>query len=356
MSVSEDQHFGTLTGLTCGLLLVPLSANTNKEDYYPYRKVIVPFGKVTAQSQTSDHQTVSVERLSSRTSLEYFVFILNDRLKILQSIDSPTGWLYLALLHAMTTHPLPDTYICMTGMERAFQLLNSAGCWSDEPFDSLSLKILIQIAQITPIVQYYPKNLSCSINISWCSNGLTYSTQHFGYYFLAKTIIENSQQFNFMYKSSPKNERILTVFDGKISNESLMKKLYWDYRDSYNPLARLSTEMEATILPNRATQPCCSDPEYCLQGTDYTAVCLTDDLYECGNVHLRDCSNQHWLPLNQWLSKENTLNVIWIGLLKMTDCLKTSTSADNADNIKRFDKMIDFLHYAANRVSLNPFY
>ncbi|CAF0959459.1 unnamed protein product [Adineta steineri] len=356
MRVSENQHFGTLTGLTFGLLLVPLSASKNKEDYYPYRKVIIPFGTVTARSQTSDHQTVSVERLSSRTSLEYFVFILNDRLKILQSTDSPTGWLYLALLHAMTTHPLPDQYICMTGMERAFQLLNSAGCWSDEPFNSLSLKILIQIAQITPIVHYYPKNLSCSINISWHANGLPYSTQHFGYYFLAKAIIEHSQQLKFIYKSSSNNQRMLKIFDGKTYNESLMKKLYWDYRDSYNPLARLSTEMEATLLPNRATKPYCSDLEYCLHKTDYTSVDLTDDLYNSGNVHLRDCSNQHWLPLNQWLSEENTLNIIWIGLLKMTDCLKTSTSADKDDNIKRFEKMIDFLHYIADRVSLNPFY
>ncbi|CAF1128844.1 unnamed protein product [Adineta ricciae] len=209
MRVSKNQSFGTLTGLTFGLLLSPLSANETNGDYYPYRKMIVPFGTVTAKRQTSDHQTVNVERLPSKTSLQYFVFILNDRLKVLQSTDSPTGWLYLALLHAMTTHLLPDQYTGMTGMERAFQLLNSAGCWSDEPFNSISLSILIQIAQITPIVQHYPPNLPCAVNIKWHANSVPYSAQHFGYYLLAKAILENSRQFHFMYKLSSANQHML---------------------------------------------------------------------------------------------------------------------------------------------------
>lgn len=147
-----------------------------------------------------------------------------------------------------------------------------------------------------------------------------------------------------------------SIFDGQKYNETLLKKLYWDYRDSYNPLACLSTEIEKTILPNRATKPYHLDSEYCSPSTSHSDVYLTDDLYDSGNVHPRDCSNQHWLPLNQWLSKENTLNIIWIGLLKMTDCLKTSTSADRTDMLNRFEKMIDFLHYIAERISLNPFY
>ncbi|CAF1602061.1 unnamed protein product, partial [Adineta ricciae] len=114
--------------------------------------------------------------------------------------------------------------------------------------------------------------------------------------------------------------------------------------------------MEATILSNCATESYRSDPEYCSHKTDYDEVYLADHLYESGNVHLQDCSNQHWLPLNQWLSKENALSNIWVGLLKMTDRLKTSTSTDNVDNIKRFQKLIDFLHYIANRASLKPFY
>ena len=37
------------------------------------------------------HPTVTIER--KRSTDKYFVFVLNDRLGILQSTDSPTGWL-----------------------------------------------------------------------------------------------------------------------------------------------------------------------------------------------------------------------------------------------------------------------
>ncbi|CAF1612201.1 unnamed protein product, partial [Rotaria sordida] len=173
MCVDEHQLFGTLTSLTSGLLLSPLAVNNNhKMERYPYRKLIVPFGELRSE-KTSDinQQAVIIQRSSSVSFLhQYFVFILNDRLKILQSTDSPTGWLYLALLHAMTSHPLPDQYTGMTGMERAFQLLNSAGCWSDQPFDSLSLNILSQIAAISPKVDYYPEHLTSMEKIDWNNN------------------------------------------------------------------------------------------------------------------------------------------------------------------------------------------
>ncbi|CAF3726694.1 unnamed protein product [Rotaria sordida] len=173
MCVDEHQLFGTLTSLTSGLLLSPLAVNNNhKMESYPYRKLIVPFGELRSE-KTSDinQQAVIIQRSSSVSFLhQYFVFILNDRLKILQSTDSPTGWLYLALLHAMTSHPLPDQYTGMTGMERAFQLLNSAGCWSDQPFDSLSLNILSQIAAISPKVDYYPEHLTSMEKIDWNNN------------------------------------------------------------------------------------------------------------------------------------------------------------------------------------------
>ncbi|CAF3438200.1 unnamed protein product, partial [Rotaria socialis] len=56
--------------------------------------------------------------------------------------DSPTGWLYLALLHAITSHCLPDQYTGMTGMERSFELLNSTVSWSDQPFDPIESGII----------------------------------------------------------------------------------------------------------------------------------------------------------------------------------------------------------------------
>jgi hypothetical protein len=182
MYIDENQCFGTLTGLKAGLLLSSIGADN--------RKFLVPFGQVQAKKTSSNsHQIVSIERTASISfARHYFVFSLNDRLRLLQSSDSPTGWLYLALLHAMTSNPLPDLYTQMTGMERAFQLLYSAECWTDQPLDSLSLSIALQIANISPKVEYYPTHLTCMETIQWNEQSLPYSLQHFSYYLIIKKI------------------------------------------------------------------------------------------------------------------------------------------------------------------------
>ncbi|CAF0875007.1 unnamed protein product [Rotaria sordida] len=357
MRIDKDQWLGTLTGLTHGLLLSPLQVNHDRLYHYPYRKLIVPFGTINSEiNYNMNHQIVTINRSSSKSfTHQYFVFILNDRLKIVQSTDSPTGWLYLALLHAMTSHPLPDQYTGMTGMERAFQLLNSAGCWSDQPFDEVSLNILCQIASISPKVDYYPQKTTVMEKIDWNSNGIPYSMQHFGYYLITKKLIDSSQIFNFMYPSMI-SHKMPELFQGKIYNEILLKKLYWDYRDSYNPQARLSIEMEADILGTKSMTTYHPTFNHYSHLTNNRAVRLIDDLYNNGYVDLRDCSQQHWLPLSQWLTASNNLKNIWIGLLKLTERIKTVTTDNNADNVKRLEGLLDFLHYISGKRNINPFY
>ena len=358
MCVHKDQWLGTLTGLTFGLLLSPLSVHNSRLDHYPYKKLIVPFGTVLSErnKRTNHHQTVTIDRSVVESFYhKYFVFILNDRLKILQSTDSPTGWLYLALLHAMTSHPLPDQYTGMTGMERAFQLLNSAGCWSDEPFDEVSLNILVQIASISPKASYYPEHLTCMEKLDWNANGLTYSMQHFGYYLIAKNLIDASQKFNFMYRPS-NSDTTPELFKGNKYNVMLLKNLYWSYRDSYNPIARLPIEMEADIQCVGTNIRYQHTSEHCGHVTNYSAVRLVDNLYYNGDVDLQDCSKQHWLPLSQWLTEKNSLKNIWIGLLKLVNRLKIEAAGNITDDIKRFEGLLDFLHYISGKCGTKPFY
>jgi hypothetical protein len=354
MHVEEDQWLGTLTGLQSGLLLSPIFTNKQILKRYPYRKLIVPFGEISgAEILPPNHQIITIQRSSSMPFLQqYFVFSMNDRLKILQSSDSPTGWLYLALLHAMTSHHSPDDYTGMTGMERAFQLLNSAGCRSDQPFDALSLNILGQIAAISPRVNYYPEHLTCMERIDWNRNGIPYSLQHFGYYLIAKKLIETSQYLSFMYPSSV-SDKIPEIFKRKVHNEKLLTKLYWDYQDSYNPIARLSAEMKRDVPCFAKIYEPASEHSHV---TNYAMVRLVDDLYNKGNVNLIDCSQQQWLPLSEWLSGENQLKNIWVGLLKMVHCLKTSIIKNDKDQIERFEKLMDFFHYISAKCHINPFY
>ncbi|CAF3249897.1 unnamed protein product [Rotaria sp. Silwood2] len=116
----------------------------------------------------------------------------------------------------MTSHSLPDQYTGMTGTARAFQLLNSAGCWSDQLFDVLSLNILSQITAISPKATYYPEDLTCMVTIKWNLNSLPYSMQHFGYYLTAKKLID-----------------LFLIIRGLLSSEVLLVALKKRYRVNY---------------------------------------------------------------------------------------------------------------------------
>ncbi|CAF1097430.1 unnamed protein product [Adineta steineri] len=357
MCVAQNQRLETLTGLTSGLLLSPLTTHNHILESYPYQKLIVPFGNVcSSETLPNSPQTVAIQRSSSTLyPHQYFVFVLNERLRILQSTDSPTGWLYLALLHAMTSHPLPDQYTGMTGMERSFQLLNSAGCRSDQPFDAISLNILTQIASISPKVNYYPQHLTCMINIYWNTNGLPYSMQHFGYYLITKHLIDASQKLNFMYPSLATHE-IPALFQNKAYDEVVLKKLYWDYRDSYNPMARLFPDMEADIQRTLVAKRYESASEHFSHAVNYSALHLANDMYATGRVNLRDFSIQNWLPLSKWVDDENGLKDIWIGLLKWIANSKNQTTRHLTDDTQRFITLIDFLHYISKKCNIQPFY
>ncbi|CAM4824603.1 unnamed protein product [Rotaria magnacalcarata] len=358
MHVDENQWFGTLTGLTAGLLLSPMSSINREYQHYLSRKLIVPFGKITVKRISGHgHQTVSIERNPSMSfAHQYFVFNFNDRLQILQSTDSPTGWLYLALLHAMTSHPLPDEYTGMTGMERAVELLNSAGCWTDQSFDPLSLDICYQISNISPSSKYYPEHLTCMEKISWKYQFLPYSLQHFGYYLIVKKLIDTSEKLNFMYPLANSNKKSNTLSGYSHSDTKLLEKLYWDYRDSYNPAARLSQEMEEDILRQDSFDSYRPTPIYDSSITDYQSFRLTNDMYRCGDLNLQDSSTIRCFPLSQWVNLSYEFKNVWIGLLKSVESAKVSAVNGNHTDIQRLEIFLDFLHYVAKQRGIRPMY
>lgn len=352
MYVDENQWFGTLTGLKSGLLLSTRTIIDQSQDVPLCRKLIVPFGQVQmTKTSENDHQAVTINRKSS-TLQHYFVFILNDRLRVLQSIDSPTGWLYLALLHAMTSHTLPDSYTGMTGMERAFQLLNSAGCWSDQPFDSVSLNILFQLAIISPKINYYPPHLTWMVKIEWNHSNFSYSLQHFGYYLIVKKLVQASEHWNFMYAPAD-SQKLRSLFDSNKFDEQLLMKLYWDYRDSYNPVARLSAQMEAEIRSAKTTKYYQSVLENDSLKTNFRPINLVNNLYYNGDVNLQESSKLHCFPLSRWLTSEYKLKNTWIGLFKVIEEMKTD---EQPNQIERFELLLNFLHYISTKCSTPPYY
>ena len=186
-------------------------------------------------------------------------------------------------------------------------------------------------------------------------SSLPYSLQHFGYYLIVKELVEASEQWNFMYPSTTSGE-LQKLFESKKYNEKLLAKLYWDYRDSCNPTARVSAQMEAEIRSTSSTQRYQPVWESSSLGTNYNSMHLVNNLYCSGDVNLKDSSALTYFPLSQWLTSEYQLNNIWIGLLKLVGQLKTEKTADQQNKIEQFEILLNFLHYVSAKCSIQPFY
>ena len=256
----------------------------------------------------------------------------------------------------MTSHSLPDQYTDMTGMERAFQLLNSAGSWSDQPYNSTSLDILEQIASLSPRVSYYPELKSCHIKIEWNTDQLSHSVQHFGYYLLVKRLFKTSEQLKLMYSTSQTEHSIHNFFQSKDSNENTLIKLYWDYRDLFNPIARLSEQMEEEIRCSSSTQSYQPVWNNYLSNVNLFSSSLQNGLYSSGDVDLKDTYHLSCFPLSRWLNDQNQIKNSWIGLYKMIEEMKKFEPDKRELEMERFEVVLDFLHYVSSKhsPSVNP--
>ena len=240
-------------------------------------------------------------------------------------------------------------------MERAFQLLNSAGSWSDRPFDSLSLNIIHQIAAISPKATYIRQFPVCMQKIDWASHNIPYSLQHVGYYLVAKQLIQASEQLNFMH-SSPYSKEMLQFIDEDEYDDRLLAKLYWDYRHLYNPSAQLSAEIEAAILDAEGNEQ--HEPHsdcHIVHAEDHRVGHLVNDMYHSGDVRLKNTSELGCFPLNKWLTDEYTPNMVWLGLLQLADSIKLARTKTYYDDIARFTLLLDFLHYISNKRAIRPY-
>lgn len=130
---SNQQSLGTLIGLQKGLLLEDADVNCPS---HLNKVLLVPHGEPCVSETDSSIVTINNHEIRSPP---FFSYEVDDRLKQLKAGDSRAGWLYLALLHALTTHQVADPFTGVTGMERAMQILQSGQCFSSEPLDDESM-------------------------------------------------------------------------------------------------------------------------------------------------------------------------------------------------------------------------
>lgn len=183
MLLDEDQGTGTLVGLTSKLVL-RRSGTAND------RLILIPEGALNYRKSLTHHVSVSISRQDNTTVHAYQLDMTLGRVLDSGALQSK---LLLCLLHALTSHWLPDPHTGYTGTEAALTILRSAAVRS---FSSLSLEnvlLLNKIANLSPRRAFYPPYERVMQQIEWDSN-LPFASQHGDYSVLVNEIFNHEKE------------------------------------------------------------------------------------------------------------------------------------------------------------------
>ncbi|GAB1318054.1 ubiquitinyl hydrolase 1 [Madurella fahalii] len=205
MCIDEYQRLDTLVGLQNKLVLRQEGVS---EPLTPQKIVLVPRGRLLT-SKTSDHVSVTVH-VSDTISVRHDTFTVNSKLGCITGSGSPRSKLYLCLLHALTSHCLPDLLTQRTGTEEALRILDSASVQSFQRLDEESHDLLREILQLSPCRRFYPSHLEGMEQIRW-SDSLPVLSQQDGFLSAAESILAHAQDCELLYQTSRDSGRSFAI-------------------------------------------------------------------------------------------------------------------------------------------------
>lgn len=122
MRISQEQNCGSLYGLQNGLILEPIPQN---EKFRQNLVLLLPHGNVVVK-RTVEHVAVSIDVSQPLQNPPFHGYQVDKcAWQIRSSNSSFSAWLYLAYLHAVTSHGEAEWLLRMSGTERALQILQS---------------------------------------------------------------------------------------------------------------------------------------------------------------------------------------------------------------------------------------
>lgn len=183
VKVDHDQDIGCLYGLRSKLVLM----DTKK----CCRSVLIPYGNV--QLFKTKHQTSVTVNAPKGSHLKCFHYSFDRYLKVLQGSFDMLEILYLAYMHAVTSHILPDPATERSGTAEAIRILRQECLRTSFPLSSETIALLKAIAALTPRRRYYPHHLKSMQTVSWNSE-LGELAQHDDFRALAQEIVENASR------------------------------------------------------------------------------------------------------------------------------------------------------------------
>lgn len=184
--VDLNQDIGTFYGLRSRLLLRHRSPQRN------IRTVLIPYGALQFDFHR-EHIAVDI-KTDNQSRVRFYRYHLDHTLHKLVSGSEQSSMYFQAYLHAITSYCTPDPLTGKTGTEEALDILRSAGAFSFQKLDAMTLRILELIAKLSPQRTFYPTNLQVMQRVEWSQ--LTSLVQHDLFQELVASIVAYSSKMD----------------------------------------------------------------------------------------------------------------------------------------------------------------
>lgn len=194
MRVDESQCIETLIGLQSKLVLC-------NERNPASRLVMIPEGDVSycPGGSEGDRGTSHVEvTIDQSKSTKVQTYNLEEHLGQLTGNGTLQSKVFLAYLHALTSHCLPDKFTGHTGTESALSILRSEGVRSFSCLDQDNIDILTKVAELSPPRTYYPWYLKTLQVVRW-STRLVATAQHGEFHRIVSSLFRQARETHFFY-------------------------------------------------------------------------------------------------------------------------------------------------------------
>ncbi|KAH7175914.1 hypothetical protein EDB81DRAFT_751349 [Dactylonectria macrodidyma] len=184
MEVDQCQSAGTLIGFGSKLVL-----RDNQEP--PNRRILIPEGSLQWErvnfGSFAEHMKVSVVPGTVSRVQSYALPKAPGQLEGYVPLHSK---LYLAFLHALTSHSAPDPLLGRTGTREAISILESADVRSTNYLDEDSMNMLRHLAVLPPVRSFNP--LDRTQAVSWAPS-LSFLSQDDRFHRLVHSLIEETR-------------------------------------------------------------------------------------------------------------------------------------------------------------------
>lgn len=241
--IDPVQNIGTLHGLQSKLVL----RNTTN---FRHKSVMIPIGSIFWERH-GPHVSVRILNEGS-----YALFIVDPVLGRLSCAPEPALYYLKALIHALTSFPIPDELTGRTGTEEASLCLTSAQSQPWKPLNVLPERMLSMIVGLSPKRKFYPVNKRMYQNVFW-DNSLTATIQHEQLAILAGDILRQSRALDIPENATENQCPVETDFPKlhHLALRGIIRRQIYERTKNFSDTELLSQANDSKVYTMRGSNP-----------------------------------------------------------------------------------------------------